>query len=325
MEIELSICIVSYNVSAYLNNCIQSIKENVRDVRYEIIIVDNDSKDDSVNIIKREYPEINLIENIKNTGYAPAMNIAIKNAVGKYILILSPDTIIKGNAIKRMLNYMKNNTNVGIIGPKTYNGDGEIVTSCHSENPWVFPVGEFWGLANLARGNKYFKAIISKIFKVKTGVTNDYTVTQEVNVLDGGCLLSSKKVLSEIGFIDEAISIGPDDYDTCKRVKLKGYKVVFLSEAEIIHFVCTSKNKFKSFVVKVHYPAFFYFFRKWNNIFSSFLFLIFYSTNLMLRSIYYLFKKDIDMALAYFAAVQKSSDIYFNFSKYNSGSKKLIN
>ncbi len=325
MKKQLSICIVSYNVSKYLDGCIQSIKKNVTDLIYEIVIVDNNSSDDSVEMLRKKFSEVILLENNNNIGYAPAMNMAIKKATGDYVLILSPDTVIKGNAIQTMYNYMLNNSEVGIVGPKTYNGEGEIVTTCHSDNIWISMVGHFFNLSTVVKKNKLLKKIIVNVFRIHTGVTNNYEETRDVLVLDGGCYMFSRELIDQVGLLDDAIAIGPDDYDICKRAKIKGFGIVYLSEAEITHFIGTSKNKIKQFTITVHYPSILYYYIKWHKSLSSLFFFFFFVSNLLSRSFFHFLIGEKSYGNAYKYAIKKSFDVYTHFDQFLNKKKLILN
>ena len=114
----LSICIVNWNSGDFLLNCLSSIKEKLLDLNYEVIVVDNASCDDSVKKIQINYPWVNLILNGVNKGFAAANNIAIDHSVGKYILLLNPDTFLYDNAIGKMIKFIENNQHVGCCGPR---------------------------------------------------------------------------------------------------------------------------------------------------------------------------------------------------------------
>jgi len=252
------------------------------------------------------------------------MNKAIRNSIGEYILVLSPDTIIINDAINKMLSYIKSNPDVGIVGPKTFNKEGKIVTTCHSENLWLSAFGDYLNFSNIIRNNKTLIKLVKIALPIKNGLTNDYNKTHLVDIVDGGCILIKKKLITEIGLLDEVLSIGPDDYDICKRIKIKGFQIAYLSEAEIIHYVGTSKNKVKALTIKVTNPAKFYYFKKWKGNVNSFLFLLFILFNMLIRSLFNLMQLKREISFAFFNASIKCVDIFLFFDKYKIGQKKII-
>src|SRR3989339_1122584 len=120
---ELSIVIVSWNVKDLLKNCLDSIYKHQGDLSLEIIVVDNASKDSTINMIKDNFPQVQLITNINNLGFAAANNIGLLRSRGNYILFLNPDTIILKNALEKMIEFMKQNYQIGIAGCKHLNPD----------------------------------------------------------------------------------------------------------------------------------------------------------------------------------------------------------
>ena len=126
---KVSIIIVSFNVRSYLVSAIDSIlKSNYSN--YEIIVVDNNSYDNTVDIIYDKYPKVNIISNDKNVGFGKAVNQGAKIAIGDYFLILNPDTIIEESMINDLIEYIESNKKIGMVGPKILNSDGSLQLSC---------------------------------------------------------------------------------------------------------------------------------------------------------------------------------------------------
>jgi len=126
---DVSIILVNYNTCDLTLNCLKSIQEKVQNIEYEVFVVDNHSKDDSVEKIKQGYPNVKLIQSPNNIGFGRANNIAIKESQGKYIFLLNTDTVLMNNAVKVLFDFMEQNEKCGACGGNLYNDDGEMIHS----------------------------------------------------------------------------------------------------------------------------------------------------------------------------------------------------
>jgi len=206
--LDLSIIIVNFNKSKLLKDCLDSIYKNSKSIKFEIFVVDNGSKDNSVSMIKENFPQIKLIENSSNLGFAKANNQAIKLSQGKYILLLNNDTKILNNALKQMVEFMTAHPNTGGLGPKLLNPD----------------------LTSQREGS-----LLSKRFwNSKTPI--------ETNFLTGAALMIRRGVFEKVGLLDENFFFYNEDIDICRRIKKAGWKLYFLPSAQIIHIGQQTKN-----------------------------------------------------------------------------------
>jgi len=227
----LSIIILNYNHKNLLKNCLNSLKEaNVR-LDYEIIITDNNSDDNSqefLSQIKVKYKDLKVILNNKNLGYARANNQAIKLAQGKYVLILNPDVIVLPNSIEKLVEYLKKNEKVGIVGPQLLNPDKTIQNSCYNFPKLITPMARRTFLGKLPGFKKELKRYLMLDF--------DHQQTKEVDWLIGACLMIRKEVLEKVKYFDERYFLYFEDVDLAKKVWQADYKVVYLPQAQMIHF-----------------------------------------------------------------------------------------
>jgi len=228
--IPLSIIIVNWNHKDLLKDCLDSIFKTHKENQFEIIVVDNHSADDSAAFIKEKYPEIVLIENHENLGFARANNQAIKIARGEYFLLLNNDTLIRNtHCFDRMLNYMEANREVGVLGCKLLYPDGTIQSEGES-----FP--SVW---------KTFK---TQILFVKTlqritegGLTN--RTFKQVDYVCGACLMTRKTLFDEVGLLKEKYFMYGEDVEFCYRVKRTGNIIGVLVNENIIHLHSKSTEK----------------------------------------------------------------------------------
>ncbi len=245
---ELSIIIISYNTKEVTRNCIESIYKSQPNTSFEIIVIDNTSKDGSVSMIKelqKKHSNIVLIENTENTGFAKANNQGVRHALGEYILLLNSDTIILENAISVLLDYYKKNQDtIQFIGPKLLNHDLSPQPSCGPfyTLPVVFAAlflkGDYWGLTRSSPNSP-----------------------KEVDWVSGACILTNKKNYNEVQGFDEKIFMYMDEIDLLYRAKKRGYQVFFYPASKIIHLGSVSSGG-KSYPVQQVYRGFLYFYRK---------------------------------------------------------------
>jgi len=236
--LDLSIVIVSYNSKRFLKNCLRSIYENLGVSNFEVIVVDNSSQDGSVSMLKEEFPQVKIIENQKNLGFARANNQALKKCQGKYILLLNPDTELFSTTLDQMLFFMDQHPDAGALGirtwsdpQKTFQWGADILLT-----PILF-IFEFTLLGKLFPQNRIFKKCWEadrKIFDCQS-----YSL---VETIDGDCLLVRKEILEEVGFLDEDFFMYYEDLDWCRRIKEKGWSLYYLAEAEVVHYAWKSSS-----------------------------------------------------------------------------------
>lgn len=240
--IDLSICIVNWNTKDYLQKCLNSIYENAKDINFEIIIVDNASTDDSVKMVKREFPEVILIENKENLGFNAANNQGIKKSRGRYILLLNPDTIVLSNALNEMVQFMDGNENAGVLGCKILNPDKTV---------------HFYFRKDPTLKKEIIKLLLPERFTLEEMRTKpqDYETVHEVDILSGCCIMVRKEVFNKIGVLDEKFFMYCDDVDLCYRVRKNNWKIFYIPSAQIIHYGKQSTNQCKTEMVIESYKS----------------------------------------------------------------------
>ena len=226
-SLDVSLIIVSYNTADLLDNCLCSIFKQTC-CEFEVIVVDNASIDESVHMIKTKYPEVTVIANENNVGFAKANNQAFEITRGRHVLVLNPDTEIIGNAIEVMSIYMDKNPDVAALGVQIMNPDGERQYSCHH-----FPT--LWNhIINYSQLRCWFP---KTTWAGMTDMTYwDYDEIREVDWISGSCMMIRTQALNQIGYLDETFFMYKEEVDWCYRAKKKGWKIVFTPEAKIIHY-----------------------------------------------------------------------------------------
>ena len=226
---KLSIVIVNYNTEELLGGCLESVYAGANGTPFDIWVVDNNSRDDSVRMVKSRFPKVRLIENSANLGFSRANNEAIAQSKSDYILLLNPDTLIVEDAIERMVKFMDAHPKVGIAGCKVLNTDRTLQLACRRSIPT--PKVAFYRLTGL-----------SKLFPKNRAVAR-YNLTyfspdetHEVDAVSGAFLMIRRQAIEDIGLLDERFFMYGEELDWCLRAKRAGWGVMYHPEAEIIHY-----------------------------------------------------------------------------------------
>lgn len=252
---DLSVIIVNYNVKFFLEQCLYSVKKSLSGIDGEVIIVDNNSVDDSVQMLKEKFPEFTLIENRENAGFSKANNQGIRQSKGKYVLLLNPDTVVQEDTFSKCLAFMESHPKAGALGVKMIDGKGRFLPE--SKRALPKPDVAFYKIFGLSR---LFPK--SRIFgKYNLGYLNQ-DETHEIEILPGAFMFIRKAVLDETGLLDEAFFMYGEDIDLSYRIILKGYKNYYFPETTIIHYKGESTKKGSLNYVKIFYKAMLIFARK---------------------------------------------------------------
>jgi len=224
----VSICILTYQARDYLRQCLQSLAENTA-LDYEVIVVDNGSQDQVAQTVEQEFPGVRLIQNQSNEGYTKPMNQAMRVGTGRYLCQLNPDTLILPGAIDRLVDFMDNHLEVGICGPKVLNRDLTLQKPCRrgESRPWAV-ISYFTGLARLFPQSPRFGQYLMSYM--------DEDQTHPVAGVAGSCMLIRRELVEQIGYMDEQFFAYQEDADYCLRAHQAGWEVVYMPEAQIIHY-----------------------------------------------------------------------------------------
>lgn len=237
MKLEVSIIIVNWNTSELLKKCLESIHTKTRQIRYEVIVVDNASKDGSADMVRQYFPDVRLIENHENVGFGRANNQALAYCTGEYLLLLNPDTEFTDNVLKTVIAFMRDHESVGLVGPKCIHPDGTIQVSW-AQFPslkTIFTNNVPWTTA-LAMIPLFKKILRSEAVYTNRGFTVDKPIpAQSVDYVLGQFMLTRTDVIKRIGLFDNDVFMYEEEPDLCYRLKQNGFETWFLPDAEIIH------------------------------------------------------------------------------------------
>lgn len=242
---DVSVIIVNWNAGKYLEETINSLREKANDISYEIILVDNNSNKDEESYLYLEnlvkFDNVTLIKSNENLGFAKANNVGMSLAKGRNFLILNPDVVMHNNVIKVLSDYLDNNADVGMVGPKVLNPDGSFQQPCLRGKP--YPKDTLFHLIGLAKAfpnNPYFNGYA--LWHLNRDEIN------ECGALSGCCMMLKKSLYEKIGGMDEQFFLYQEETDWGLRTAKAGYKTIYNPNAVVTHYqgVTTKKIKVKS-------------------------------------------------------------------------------
>ncbi len=226
-QCDLSVVIVSYNTREILHRCFQHLKESADGLKLEIIVVDNASKDGSVEMLEAEYPDIQVIRSEVNLGFGAANNRALLEATGRYVVLLNSDAFLRPDALRRAIDHMEKNPDVGL-------GGGRLIGPTEAWQPSArcFPslLNDFLTLSGLS--SKFPR---SRFFGRADRTWSDPMETAEVDWVPGAFSIISPKALERAGIFDEDFFLYYEEVDLCRRIKALGFKVVYWPDVVIVH------------------------------------------------------------------------------------------
>jgi len=225
--VDVSITVVAWNVKDLLYNCLRSVYDQTKGVDFEVIYVDNASKDGSVEMVRKEFAEVRILENEKNEGFIKASNQGIEIAKGRYILLLNSDTVILDNAIEKMVKFADSHPEAAAVGCKVLWPDKTLLRTC-----FMYP-----SCLNMLLSTTYLYKLFpkSKFFGRERMTWWDFNDVREVEAICGCCCLVRREAIEQVGLMDEAYFVYGDDPDWCYRFKSNGWRILFTPEAKIIH------------------------------------------------------------------------------------------
>ena len=250
--VKLSIVIVNYNSSNLLKRCLTSLYQSNPSTPFEVLVVDNGSADNSAGMVKEEFPQVMLIENRENLGFARGNNQASQRCRGELILFLNPDTVILPGSIDTLVEVMQKEKGVGILGCRLLNEDGTLQLS--------------WGrMVNLT--NEFWQRFISRRYEKGSRLIKHYIQRKSgqphhPHWVTGACMLTRRDALEAVGYFDQNFFMFLEDVDLCHRVRKRGWEVLYTPSAEVIHLRGKSMETNPKKAMKAYRKSQLYFYRK---------------------------------------------------------------
>lgn len=225
-DIELSIIIVNWNTCQLLCECLSSIHQFYHDMNWEVIVVDNDSSDNSSERVRTEFPWAQVIESSENLGFARANNLGYARAQGRHILFLNPDTSFINDSLKQCINFYDQSPNAGLVGCRLLNSDLTLQPGCY-----MFPGLFAYTFINLGL-HILLPCPLRRNWMLKN---SDFDDILKVDWMRGAFMLISREKLERIGMFDEQIFMYGEDMDLCLRAKQRDYQNYYFPHTQIIH------------------------------------------------------------------------------------------
>lgn len=245
---DISVIIVNYNVKHFLEQCLHSVYRASKNLKVEVFVVDNNSVDGSCLMVEHKFPDVKLISNKENLGFAKANNQAAKLAGGEFILLLNPDTFVQEDTLIKCFQFMKEKIDAGGLGVKMIDGKGNFLPESKRSLPT--PLVAFYkvfGLSALFPKSKIFG-------KYHLGFL-DKEKNHEIEILAGAFMFLRKSVLDKTGLLDESFFMYGEDIDLSYRIIKSGYKNYYLADTTIIHYKGESTKKGSINYVVIFYKA----------------------------------------------------------------------
>ncbi len=238
---QLSVIIPSYNTARLTLKCLERVYSSFSEIKHEIILIDNNSEDESVLLIKKHFPKVKLIVNKKNRGFARAVNQGIRKARGEYVLLLNTDAFVN-KSLLRTLKFLDQNPDVAILSPRLVYPGGKLQTN-FGNYPSL--------LSEILQATLLYKILPwGRIIMPNILTRKKFYQMREVKWLSGTCPFIRRSVFDKVGLFDPRYFMYLEDIDFCKRVKKAGFKIIFWGKTQVIHkHKASSRN---SFIPKLH-------------------------------------------------------------------------
>jgi len=251
----ISILLANYNGATYLRECLDSIIRHTTDISYEIILVDDCSTDTSIDLVRREYPDVRIIENATNVGFARSNNVGVTHAQGSFICLFNTDIILLNNAVLIMHDYLTNHSDVGVVGTWLKNRDGTSQVSYGSSPSITQAIIDALFLNDLFPSAQFPNKGVKPPRESREPRTVDYVT--------GAALMTRRELVDEIGLFDERFYMYCEEADFCYRVRhQKKLNVCFLPDVQIIHYGGVSFQDHREYQIRLQYASYDHFLKK---------------------------------------------------------------
>ncbi len=226
-ETDVAVVIVSWNTRDILRGCLRSVLEQTQQVSFQVFVIDNNSHDGSADMVRNEFPDVTLIANAENRGFAAACNQGMKLASARYTLLLNPDTVVLDDAISRCVRYADFHLDVGVVGCQVLEDEDRITPTGFS---FPSPLNVFLALSGLSRAFPH-----SRLFGRPEFSWWDRRSERDVDVVTGMFMLVRREAIAQVGLMDEAYFVYSEEADWCYRFAQAGWRRVFTPSARIVH------------------------------------------------------------------------------------------
>lgn len=225
---DLGVCIVTRSSKDVILDCLASLFEQTSTLTMDVVVVDNDSQDGTVDAIRLNFPTVSLILNHENAGYARAVNQGLRALDARYYILLNPDAVILDRALERLVQFMEETPQAGICVPKVLNKDGTLQYQCRRGEARPGEVfSYFLGLDRVFPNDQRFNGYLLRHL--------DNDKVNEVKAVSGSCMVIRREVTEQIGYLDELYFAYQEDTDYCLQARRAGWKVYYVPLGQVIH------------------------------------------------------------------------------------------
>jgi GT2 family glycosyltransferase len=253
---ELSIVIVTWNVCDYLKDCLRSLIDTGVSKWAEVIVVDNNSADDTARMVRSEFPFVHLIESGSNLGFSRGNNLGIRHASGEFLLLLNPDTLVHPGAIDGMLQFAIGHPDVGAVGCRQMDRQGKTCFEAAVNFPTVWNVAcDYFKLAKMFPRSRLFNHRLMGYW--------DHEDSRQVAGIPGSAMLLRRDAIDQVGWLDDSMHYA-EDMDLCLRLRRGGWRVYYLASASIVHYGGESSRRDGNPALRyqIAFQSFWYYLRK---------------------------------------------------------------
>jgi GT2 family glycosyltransferase len=279
LPVDVSIIIVTFNPGTILRNCLDSLPAASDQLHTEIWIVDNHSLDGTVDRVRNNYPHINLVANADNRGFARANNQALAHAQGDFFLLLNPDVIVSPHAITELTNFLRENPEVGIVGPRVFDLDGSVTLSARPAYSAFNILWQYLGFDRL---------LPSWVYGRYRNATRYATTPFEAGWVLGACFMFRRQLYDALGGLDENLFLFSEEPDFCERAQSAGWRVMYYPGATAVHHESSTVSRFHSARIFNYHISPLIYFRKRNRRIAVFVLKVGFTIELLLKMLFWL-------------------------------------
>ena len=252
---DLSVVLVSYKTRDHLIKCLDALQADAGGFRSEIVVLDNDSRDDIAGVVGERYPTVRLRANRENLGYARAVNQGISDTAGEFVLVLNPDCIVRPGALGTLIGYLREHPRTAVAGPRILNLDGSLEYSARSyPDHLTFLFNRYSLLTRLFPRNRFSRRYMLTDW--------DHASVREVDWMSGACLMVRRAAIREVGLMDEAFFMFNEDVDWCRRMHQGGWAVTYVPDAVVVHHIGASRGGASAKVIYGRHLGMIHYFHK---------------------------------------------------------------
>lgn len=259
---DATVTIVNYNTVAKLRDCLQSIRDTTAGMALETIVVDNGSKDGSVDMVRTEFPEVRLIATGENLGFGRAHNRAMVVGTGRYFIVLNPDTIVEAESFQRLVAFMDRTPDAGACGPTVFDAAGALAHSGHHDFTLFSVAANAFNVRAILPSDAVMRRHFGRWLGRVHSAYHPHDTVRAVDWIDGACLVVRREAYQQTGGFDEGIFLNGEDFDWCFRMRQAGWRIYHVPEARLQHLMHQSKDQVYVPSYVAYYWALIYLFTK---------------------------------------------------------------